>query len=360
MKLVIEDEYGAYLGVTQAFLKEFVQNKTNPNFEVFDSKDGKRRFIAVKSSRLPDDEDLSQDKYGIDFHRARPDYPEATQYRRGLPDALQTTQRINNIAFAAASKEEYDGKSTTWEYFYSYIWGKKPQVVWVTPHSGSVSRLPDNILPFPKWETDNFASEVTAKCAFNNEDKTSSRIMLSIHSHNWYGAIVDLGGFGVIDHQQLAEAVKKLELKYGEKIQTLADGCKKDFHDRATRWLEHIKNKNGSLNPQEIRDTAFIDSSVLNNIIKALKIYNIEIKEYSFEEYQEAILSLSRKKIKAASDGRIFSALNAGKNLKLTEKIDQGLINSALQIECLKWYAAKAPELVSEIILDAKYILIDK
>jgi len=358
MKLVNEDEYGAYLGVTQAFLKEFIQKESNPNFEIFDSRDGQRRFIAVKSSRLPDDEDLSQGKYGIDFHRSKPDYSEAKQYKSGLPDALQTTQKINNIAFAATSKEEYDRKSTTWENFYSYIWEQKPQVIWVTPHSGSVSRLPDNILPFPKWETDNFASEVSAKCSFEKKEKTSSRIMFSIHSHNWYGAILDLGGFGVIDQQKLSEVVIKIELKYHQKIQNLAVGCKKDFYHRATRWLEHIKNKNKSLNPRDIRDIAFIDSTVLNNIIKALKIYNIEINEYAFEEYKEAILSLNKKEIKAVSNGQIFPALNVGKNLKLTEKINQGLINSALQIECLKWYAAKAPELVSDIILDVKNALI--
>ncbi len=320
MKLVNEDEYGAYLGVTQAFLKEFIQKESNPNFEVFDSRDGQRRFIAVKSSRLPDDDDLSQDKYGIDFHRAKPDYLEANNYKSGLPDALQTTQRINNIAFVATSKEEYDRKSVVWDRFYAFIWGETPQTIWVSPHSGNVNRRPDDIFPYPKMEMDAYAAGIAARCAYQDTATTSKRIMVSIHSHNWYGAILDLGGFGIIDQQKLAEVVIKIELKYHQKIQNLAGGCKKDFYNRATRWLEHIKNKNESLNPHDIRDIAFIDSTVLNNIIKALKIYNIELNEYTFEEYKEAILSLNKQETKAVTNGQIFPALNVGKNLKLTEK----------------------------------------
>jgi hypothetical protein len=59
VKLANEDEHGSYLGVTSAFLDKFVPKETNPNFDVFDSKDGRRRFIAVKSSRMPDDQHLT-------------------------------------------------------------------------------------------------------------------------------------------------------------------------------------------------------------------------------------------------------------------------------------------------------------
>ena len=47
MKLVYEDEHGAYLGVTPEFLRGFKTIESNPHFEVFDSFDGRRRFIAV-------------------------------------------------------------------------------------------------------------------------------------------------------------------------------------------------------------------------------------------------------------------------------------------------------------------------
>ena len=61
LKLVYEDEYGAYSGVRPEFLKQFLPREINPNFEVYDSLDGRNRFIASKCSRIPGDEDLRQE-----------------------------------------------------------------------------------------------------------------------------------------------------------------------------------------------------------------------------------------------------------------------------------------------------------
>ncbi len=356
MKLVEQDKDGAFSGVTPEFLTHFTLKENNPNFEVYNSNDSNTRLIMGKSSRIPDDEDLTQLKYGIDFHRAKPDQQEANQYRSELPGALQNRSPFV-FAFAAASKEEYDKKSATWDKFYSYIWEKKPQVVWVTPHSGAANRSPDNIILYPKLETDNFVPEVAALCALKSTSVPAKRIMISVHSHNWYEAILDLGGFGVIDQKALTEVVKTIRAKYHERVQKLAEECKKDYFTKATKWLEHIKNKNKTLNPQELSNISFLDMVVVNNIIKGLSTYNIKIKEFTIEEFKEAILSLNKIEIYAAASNQIFAAEMIGKLLKLTEKIDRGLMNSALQVECMKFYAARDPKLVSDMILDVKHEL---
>lgn len=162
MNLVNESERGAYLGVTAEFLKQFESKESNPNFEVYDSLDGNNRFIAVKSSRLPDDEDLAEGRYGIDFLRAKPTLQEALQYRKELPQALESMKWLANMAFAAITREEYDRKSSVWEDFYSYICGLTPKTVWFTPHSGRVARVPDDILPYPEQVMDAFAAGVAA------------------------------------------------------------------------------------------------------------------------------------------------------------------------------------------------------
>ena len=147
MKLIYEDEHGAYLGVKKEFLKRFVLQESNPNFEVFDTKDNQQRFITVKSSRIPDDEDLPSGRYGIDFNRAKPTLQEALQYKAALPSGYQWA---GDIGFAAGSATEYNKKSVVWESFYTYIWGVTPQTVWVAPHSGSVNRPPDDTIVSPK------------------------------------------------------------------------------------------------------------------------------------------------------------------------------------------------------------------
>lgn len=171
MNLVYEDEYGAFLGVSAEFLKNFVPKEINPNFEVYDSLDEHNRFIATKSSRLPDDQELAEGRYGIDFNRARPELHQALQYGKELPQALESMKWLANTSFSATTKEEYERKSAVWKNFYFYIWGSSPQTIWAVPHSGSINRKPDDIFPFPKFETDAFTAGVAASCAFNNRKK---------------------------------------------------------------------------------------------------------------------------------------------------------------------------------------------
>jgi hypothetical protein len=352
MKLVNEDEHGAYLGVRAEFLKEFVLKESNPNFEVFDSRDNNNRFIAVKSSRLPDDQDLAEGRYGIDFNRAKPELQEALQYGAELPHALESMKWLANMAFAATTKEEYDRKSSVWENFYSYIWGSKAKTIWVTPHSGNVNRAPDDIFPYPKQQTDSFTSGVAASCAFNSRSKASKRVMISIHSSSFLGTIFELGGFGIIDEEKLAAVATKIEMKYHERAQIIADVHKQYFCLIATRWLEHIKNKQGTLNPEELNHTSTTDRRRVELIVKELKLYRQEIKEFTLEEFKEVIHSVSKIEVPVISSNYIFPASHVGKILKISEKIDQGLLHSALNIECSKLYLAREPELVANIILD--------
>lgn len=354
MNLVYEDDYGAYLGVRKEFLKKFVPVEINPNFEVYDSKDGNNRFIASKCSRVPDDQDFTAGKYGIDFHRARPKLKESLQYEDELPHTLESRKWLANIAFAAATEDEHNKKSSTWERFYSCIWGSTPQTIWVTPHSGSVARAPDEILPYPKSEMDAFTAGVAALCAFNNRNKAIKRIIISIHSHNWVGAILDLGGFGVIDDDKLAMAAKKIEEKYHKRVQVLADEYKEDFFLRTIRWLEHINNKKGTLNPEELKQTSTTYRSIVQNIVTGLRLYGQEIRGFKLEEFREAIKSLHTIEMSVISTNYLFPARHIGKLLRISEMIRYGQLHSALQIECLKVYLARDPELVANIILDVK------
>jgi hypothetical protein len=357
MKLLNEDKYGAYLGVTQSFLQEFAPKEMNVNFDVFDSKDRQRRFIAVRSSRLPDDQDLPRGKYGINFHRARPGWGEANRYHDQLSKALITSQALGEMAFAAASKEEYNKKSAVWDKFYTYIWDETPQTIWVTPHSGSVNRKPDNIFPYPQMEMDAYVAGIAARCAYRDTAKISKRTMISIHSHNWLSAVLDLGSFGVCDEKKLASIAAKIERKYTEKTQALAEGCRQDFLLKIGRWLKHIISTRGTLDPQKLPESG-IERSVIYFATIGLKLYKREIKHFTLEEFREAIQSLDSTRIQVVSCNHLFSGKQIGRQLELSDKISRGRLHSALQIECMKYYINKAPDLVSDIILDVINALI--
>ncbi len=351
VKAVNEDEYGAYLGARAEFLKAFVPRERNPNFEVYDSLDGQNRFIPVKSSRIPDDENLAEGKYGIDFNRAKPELQEALQYGSELPDGLKW---LADIAFAASTKEEYKRKSSAWENFYSYIWGLKAQTIWVAPHSGSVNRAPDGVLPFPKLWIDAFTAGVAALCAFNDKNMASKRVMISIHGTGHLGAVLNLGDFGVLNEEKMDAIANKMELKYRERAQIMADEYKQDFYEKTIKILEHIKNKHGTLNPVKLENISYDDSVTVRLYVKGLALYGQEIKEFTFTEVKKAIEDLGKIQVPVISYNYFYTGRNIGKLLKLSEKIQQGLLDSAILIECSKMYLARDPTFISNIILDVK------
>lgn len=359
MKLVDEDEYGAYRGVNAEFLKKFVSKTSNPNFDVYDSQDSRRRFIAVKSSRLPDDQGLVERRYGIDFNRAKPELQEALRYSAELPHALENMTWLANTAFAAATSQEYRLKSSAWDEFYSYIWGAKAKTIWVTPHSGSVNRPPDDVFAYPKTACDAFTAGVAAACAFNDESGASERNMIAVHSSSYLGTVVELGGFGIVNEERLAAVATKIETEYHDKAQILAGAHKRYFCLTATRWLEHIKNKKGTLDPEELRHTSSVDRRRLELIIKGLELYGQERDEFTLEGFSEAMGALSKMDVPVISTDYIYPARHVGRLLKVSEKIDQGLLHSALSIECSKPYLAEAPELMTSIILDVRRELFD-
>lgn len=358
MKLVNEDENGAYQGVTPEFSKKFATKETNTNFEVYESKDGNNRFIPVKSPRLPDDNDLNSGRYGLNYHRAKPDFETAKIYFSELASNDISVRRLNSLAFAAATKEEYDNKLAVWDKFYSYIWGKKPQTLWITPHSGNIHRKPDNIFPYPKLELDSYVGGVAARCSYNDAAPATKRTMISLHSHNWFSAVVDLGGFGINDDKKLEAIVTRIEEKYADKVQPAAEACRQDFAARVMPWLEVIQRNRGTLNINELAKGNGIDRSVVYYAITGLRLYNKEIVNFTLKEFENAIDSLQGARVRVASCQHLFSGQQVSKQLGLAKQIQCGQLDNAIQIECMKFYLKKMPDLMAEIILDIKQELI--
>lgn len=356
VKLVKVDKYGAYVGVGKDFLKEFLLIEKNANFEVYDSKDHQNRFIAAKSSRLPDDDDNTNGRLGINFHRAKPSREDAKMYHDAISQKIISKQTLGKFAFAATTPEEYEAKSAIWDKFYTYVWDDKPQTLWVTPHSGNVNRKPDINFPYPKLELDSHVVSATARCAYRGSGETTKRIMMSIHSHNWFSAVTDMGGFGINDIEKLKSIAAKMEHKYTEKVQPLAEACRRDFSHRVLNWLEHIVKVRGTLHPAKLPPDG-IEQDVIKNTVTGLKLYQKEIKLFTLEEFKEVINSLKNTKIQVVSCNHLFSGQIIGRQMEIAAKIQQGLLHGALQIEFMKFYLKHAPDLVADIILDVKHEL---
>ena len=355
-KLVYEDEQGAYTGVSPEFLSRLVPVESNPNFEVYDSRDNQNRFIAVKSSRLADDEDLEKEKFGIDFNRGKPTQEEALQYGAGLPGSWEW---LSDIAFAATTAEEYQRKSLTWDSFYSYIFGQMPQTVWVAPHSGRVNRQPDDLILYPELMVDSGTAGVAALCAFHDRTGASKRTMINVHSTGQLGAVLNLGDFGIVEPEKLDLIAEKMERKYHEKVQVLAGEFTRDFGEKTLMLLEHIYSIQGTLNPKELAHYSGDDSFTVRTYVKCMRRYGQEINEFTLTGFTRALQNLDKIEVPVILNNFIYPARNVGKLLKLSEKIEAGMLHTALHIEGARLYMAKDPELVANIILDIKNELVE-
>jgi hypothetical protein len=359
-KLVKENKNGAYLGMTPEFLRKFVLKESNPNFEVYDLPEGNNRFIPVKSPRLPDDNDFTVGRYGINFHRAKPDFETAKAYDNKLKTKRISQQELTSLAFAASTKEEYNNKSVAWDKFYTYVWGETPQNLWITPHSGNINRKPDILFPFPKLELDAYVAGVAARCAYNDTNPSTKRTMMSIHSHNWYSAVVDLGGFGINTDTKLETIAARIEEKYAEKVQPAAEACRRNFAARIMPWLEIIQNHRGTLNPKKMPEEDGIARSVVFYAATGLKLYHKELTRFTLKEFQDALNSLKGTRARVASCQHLFSGQKISQQLEIASQIQRGRLDAALQIECMKFYLKKTPELVADIILDIKHELLNE
>jgi len=357
MKLVDEDEHGAYHSVTPEFLQEFKTVESNPNFDVYDSIDGGRRFIAAKCSRIPDDENLGEGRFGIDFNRAKPSFQDAVEYAKGLPDSYLWQ---SDIAFAAAEVNEYEIKSSIWDSFYSYIWDTVPQTVWVAPHSGDTDRSPHDYLSDPKLMIDTYSAGVAALCAFRDTDEVMNRNLIVIHSTGQLGAVANLGDFGVLEQEIMDAAAAKVIPKYQERVRKYADEFKQDYSAKTLNILNKIFKFRGTLDPFMLQETTRDASFVVGIYTRCLELYGQKVSEYSLESFSVALENLGEAEVPVILNNFIYPGRNAGRLIKLSDKIREGEMNSAVQVEGARIYMAKDPELVADILLDVKRELFEQ
>ena len=366
---VYEDGDGAYIGATPRFEGRFNCLESNPNFDVFEN--GKVRLMVGRCSRIADDNDYSQGRYGIDFHRAEPvfigesglSFQRAGQtvhvnsynYAKELPQALKNTCYTRAIAFAASDEAEHRAKLDIYRRFYSYVFSDDCRAVYETPHSGAVTREADEALPQPKLECDAWTAGIASLCAYQDDDKEAKRKIVSIHSNGYFGSILDIGDFGILETARLHQAAKKLKEKYDRDIRSLDERYRRDIFQRIMRRLEDIQTSRGTLDPKQLVFLSPEDKSSVNRIIRGLKRYGREVKHFTLEEFEAALQHFSQVYVvDSITVNRFFSGRKTSKLLGLRKRMAEGVLDWAIQIEFSKFYLQHVPQLMADIVVDIK------
>lgn len=361
--LVRETEQGAYLGPGPELEAAAVTVASTPHFDVFDW--GCRRLILGKCSRLPDDEDQVAGRYGIDFHRALPPFQgssgfwcdwgtglievNAYTYARHLPRTLRFREFTANLAFAASTEEAYQAKCQVYQDFYSYLFNSDSRIILASPHSGEVRRPPDRYHPFPQSEIDGWTARVMARCQ-NPDHQGKKRVLISLHSTDYFGALMDIGDFGLPQNRVLTRIVEQLQEDFSASLSPLLTGYRDYIIPYTRSRLEWFAENWGTLDPERLAKKS---TAARFEVVSLLKITGQPEPRgrIRLSEMDQALQNYwDRPPQQFLALNGIFSGRKTAQLLNLKVKLEQAGIDYAVQVECSRFLARYNPDLAARLI----------
>jgi len=272
------------------------------------------------------------------------------------PIPYEEIKDSRNLAFAARSEAEFWEKTRAWKEFYFHVFAPPSKKVYVAPHCGDITRSPDPIISVPWLKLDAYTARIASLCALQDKGE-GKKIMFSIHSNGFIGAAMDLGDFGIWQEGELQEMAEKLNHKYRKAIGEMAPEYKEDALNRILWILEDIIKRKGTLVPEKLVSTE--DKLYLDKLIRWLGGQGQAISAHTMEEFREKVeKALVSFNIEPLSVNQIFSGRHTARLLKLKEKLTEGLLDRALQIECQKFFLKHRPHLMAEIILELSSMMV--
>jgi hypothetical protein len=362
--MILENQSGAYLAPKPEILRHYHLLESNANFDVFDKKD--LRLILAKCSRLPDDEDLVTGRFGIDFHRALPPFTgesnftcnwgdgpipvNAHNFARFLPRTIRFRQFTANLAFAADALETYETKSQVYKSFYRMVYDAGQPLVVATPHSGMVHRLPDEYHPFPESEIDAWTAGVAVRLA-SPALRTNRRLFLSLHSTDYFGALMDIGDFGLPVNRILPKIIHNLNMEFAGLLSAIQPLYRNHIISYTRRRLEWKQNRWGTLDPERLTNVSTASRFEVMMLDKVIGDFIQPNERFTFAGFcrgLEAYWGLDARV--NISLNHVFSGRKTARLLNLAENLDNAGFHSAVQVECSRFLARHHPETAAAII----------
>ena len=363
--MVRESDLGAYLGPAPGLTALVNRTASDPHFDVFDGCG--QRLILAKCSRLPDDENVAAGRYGIDFHRAMPSFDGASEvtcdwgegpitvnacnYARYLPQALRFREFTANLAFAAGTRQEYRAKRHVYQHFYHYLYHTDVQMVFAAPHSGEVRRAPDDFHPFPQSEIDAWVARVAVRC-LRPTRAGRKRILVSLHSSDYFGVFLDVGDFGLPQNQLLSRAVAELQADFRKSLAALVPAYRQQIVPYTRSRLHWIEQRWGDFEPQHLLS---VSTAARSEVLNLVKILGDCLDSANGVTYQALLKGLDTY---WASPGRplitlnrVFSGRKTARLLHLADQLHRAGIDTAVQIECSRFLARHDPDLAAALII---------
>lgn len=362
--MVIEAEWGAYLGPGPDFQQIAEQTVDDPHFDVFEGENF--RLILGKCSRLPDDEDRSAGRFGIDFHRALPFFSKdsgitcdlgnglvpvnARNYWIHLPRTLMFREFSANLAFAARNLGDYQKKAGAYRRFYKQFYTPKLQTVIAAPHSGDVRRPPDAFHPFPRSEIDVWTGRVMAAIASRGV-MPRRRILVSLHSTDYFGSFMDVGDFGLLQNRCLQAITTGLDRDFSGTMAKLLPDYYTHILPYTRARLQWLVDEFGTIDPVEL---GAISTAARFEVLRVAKVVGLDVSttdRLTLDRLWNRIEAhCGRGPGKLITLNYIFSGRKTARLIRLDENLRRAGFHTGVQIECSRFLGHRHPAVAAEII----------
>jgi hypothetical protein len=362
--MVQESAAGAYLGPGSQLGARARQVVNSPNFDVFDAPG--RRVLLGKCSRLPDDEDPARGRYGIDFHRALPPFQEdsgftcdwgdgpipvnAYTYARYLPKSLKFREFTANLAFAARTVAEYQAKRRVYESFYHHLYQNRCATVIASPHSGEVRRPPDSYHPYPQSEIDAWTHRVAVRY-LDQAPVEGRRLLISLHSTDYFGAFLDLGDFGLPQNRGLSRSTARLNRQLSPDLLALLPAYREHLLPYTLARLQYMEKRWGTLEPEALKTISTAVRFEVLSLMRVLEKWLPPARSVTLDWLTQGLEAFF-----ASPPGDlitlnyIFSGRKTAGLLNLGENLRRAGFHTAVQVECSRFLARHHPELAAAIL----------
>jgi len=218
------------------------------------------------------------------------------------------------------------------------------------PHSGPVHRLPDEYHPFPESEIDGWTARVAVRLK-KPELKKDRRLLLSLHSTDYFGALVDIGDFGLGSNGILPEITKNLNIAFTEALTALQPIYRDHIISYAQRRLEWKHNRWGTLHPEQLTNVSTASRFEVMMLDKLTGEFIRPEERFTLNGFKRGLEAYWAAGAKAnISLNNVFSGRKTARLLNLADNLAGAGFHSAVQVECSRFLARYYPETAAAII----------
>jgi hypothetical protein len=179
----------------------------------------------------------------------------------------------------------------------------------------------------------------------------SRKILVSLHSTDYFGSILDLGDFGLRQNARLSEVTEHLRRRFAGALEEVMPAYRRHIVPYTLARVEWFEQKFGTLDPRGLAKISTAAGFELRSIKKVLKWAGFQGETHTAAGLRQGLESfwhLTPQELITVNG--IFSGRKTAGLLNLPENLSRAGFATAVQVECSRFLAQHHPDLAADLV----------